>query len=91
MLYEGVKDSIDDLEDCLSQLYGSVIKYQTRHSFSLWEYFIEKLNEAKVSGRLQSLKMFLTDGSFSTKPTGKMSIGRSETDISTIDYIFCST
>ena len=57
----GLRDNIDDFEDCLSQLQEIVTKYSNTHSIVLGGDFNEDLSIVNNPRRKTSLEQFLTD------------------------------
>ena len=68
---EGLRDNIDDIEDCLSQLPEVVTKCRDSHSIILGGGFNEDLSNNSNSRRKRSLQQFLSDKKLSTLPTEK--------------------
>ena len=79
----GLRDNIDDFEDCLSQLQEIVAKYSNTHSIVLGGDFNEDLSIVNNPRRKKSLEQFLTDNKLSTQPTGKTYTAPNGAEVST--------
>ena len=84
----GLKDNIEDFEDCLLQLQEIVTKYSNTHSIILGGDFNEDLSNPDNPRRKRSLEQFLSDNKLSTQSTGKTYTAPNGAEVSTIDYIF---
>lgn len=86
----GLRDNIDDFEDCVTQLQEVITKYSDSHSIILGGDFNEDLTVTANTRRKASLERLLSDNNLSTLPTGKTYMGPGGAEVSTIDYIFYS-
>ena len=87
----GLKEDIDDFEDCLAQLHEIVPKFRSTHYLFLGGGdFNEDITSTRDSKRLQSLNQFLDDADLTTKTTKKTYVGPNGVELSTIDFIFYS-
>ena len=86
----GLKENVDDFEDCLAQLHEIVQKYRSTHYLFLGGDFNEDIISNRDSKRLQNLNQFLDDADLTTKTTKKTYVGPNGVELSTIDFIFYS-
>ena len=84
----GLRDNIDEFEDCLSQLQEIVTKYGDTYSLIIGGDFNEDLCSGDNSRRKRSLRQFLSDNRLATRSTGKTYTAPNGAEVSTIDYIF---
>ena len=84
----GLRDNIDEFEDCLSQLQEIVTKYSDTYSIIIGGDFNEDLSSSINSRRKKSLEQFLSDNRLATRSTGKTYTAPNGAEVSTIDYIF---
>ena len=87
---KGLRENVDDFEDCIAQLYEIVQKYRSTHSLFLGGDFNEDVTSTRDSKRLQSLNQFLDDADLTTNTTKKTFVGPNGVELSAIYYIFYS-
>ena len=87
----GVKENIEDFEDCLAQLYEILQKYGNTHYIILGDDFNDDLYDQKSTRRQRALNELLEENKLITRKTGKTYVSPSGLDTSNIDYIFLSS
>ena len=84
----GLRDNVDEFQDCLAQLQELIEKYSDTHLIVLGGDFNENLYVSQDSTRLLSLRKFLDECKLTTQLTDRTFISNAGVDTSTIDYIF---
>ena len=84
----GLRDNVEEFQDCLAQLQELIEKYSDTRLIVLGGDFNEDLYVSQDSTRLRSLRKFLDECKFTTQLTDRTFISNAGVDTSTIDYIF---
>lgn len=83
----GLRENVDESQECLAQLREVILKYTDTHMILLGGDFNEDLYSQKDSVRLNSFKTFIEEYTLTTQQTGKTYINNEGVD-RTIDCIF---
>ena len=87
MSCRGIRENVEEYEDCLAQLHEIMQKYGSTHHVIVGGDFNEDISSQKAGRRQQGLSMFLEENKLSTKTTGKIYVNPSGAEISTLDCV----
>ena len=84
----GLRENVDEFQDCLAQLREVIKKYASTHMIMVGGDFNEDLYGRRDSARLRSLKNLLEESQLTTQKTDRTYVNQDGVDTSTIDYLF---
>ena len=84
----GLRENVDEFQDCLAQLREVIKKYASTHMIMVGGDFNEDLYGQRDSARLRSFKNLLEEGQLITQKTDRTYVNQDGVDTSTIDYLF---
>ena len=88
----GIKDNIEDYEDCLAQVHGILQKFRTTHYIIIGGGgdFNMDITYHKSSRRKNSLNQVISENELTTSINRKTYVNPNGVDVSDLDYIFYS-
>lgn len=88
---KGLRENVDEFQDCIAQLQEILVKYRDTHGIVLGGDFNEDLHSEKDSARLSSFRTLVEEAGLKTQLTKPTYINSDGVDTSTIDHIFYSS